>query len=438
MTISVPVNSVAGDDTIPQRVDVVIIGGGIIGVTTALELAERGVSVALCEKGVIAGEQSSRNWGWVRQMGREEAELPLAIESLRLWKDMDRRIGAPTGYDRRGIMYVAYTRGDEEHWTDWHRKGLANGVRTELLSGDAARARLAGMSGLPRMALHSPEDGSAEPWIAVPAMAEAARRAGAVILTNCAVRTVDSSGGRVSGVITERGRIACSQVAICGGAWSRLFAGNLGIDLPSLKVIGTVARVSGVEGVPDIPVGTEDFSFRKRLDGQLTLTLRNANIAPILIDNFRLLPDYLPRLRSNWREFKLRIGPSFIRDARVPRKWSGDDRTVFEEVRTLDPKPSALFLRKALSNATRAFPAFSKAVITRSWAGAIDVTPDTLPVIDAVPGHAGLFLAAGFSGHGFGIGPASGKLLADLMMGEKTDVDASPYRLGRFKRSLST
>src|SRR5580658_9882883 len=75
---------------LPARADVVIIGGGIVGVSAALYLAKKGVSVALCEKGRIAGEQSSRNWGWCRTMGRDEAELPLAIESLRLWERMNR------------------------------------------------------------------------------------------------------------------------------------------------------------------------------------------------------------------------------------------------------------------------------------------------------------------------------------------------------------
>jgi glycine/D-amino acid oxidase-like deaminating enzyme len=78
---------------LPSKVDVVVIGGGIVGVCTALTLAERGVSVALCEKGLIGAEQSGRNWGWVRQMGRDPAELPLAIESLTLWKGMNERIG---------------------------------------------------------------------------------------------------------------------------------------------------------------------------------------------------------------------------------------------------------------------------------------------------------------------------------------------------------
>ena len=92
------VDPVRSDEALPARADVVIIGGGIIGASTALFLAEKGVSVALCEKGHIAGEQSSRNWGWCRKMGRDPRELPLIIESLRLWQGMNQRVEAETGF----------------------------------------------------------------------------------------------------------------------------------------------------------------------------------------------------------------------------------------------------------------------------------------------------------------------------------------------------
>src|SRR3990170_2331443 len=102
----IEVDAVPSDTALPESADVIVVGGGIIGVTTAFFLAEQGVAVVLCEKGIIAGEQSSRNWGWCRTMGRDPRELPLAMESLRLWRDLNRRIGDETGFRQTGTLYI--------------------------------------------------------------------------------------------------------------------------------------------------------------------------------------------------------------------------------------------------------------------------------------------------------------------------------------------
>src|SRR6202140_4643031 len=101
------VDPVASDEVVPAQADVVIVGGGIIGTSAALFLAQKGISIALCEKGHIAGEQSSRNWGWCRKMARDPREIPLIIESLRLWEGMNEAVAADTGFRTCGIMYLA-------------------------------------------------------------------------------------------------------------------------------------------------------------------------------------------------------------------------------------------------------------------------------------------------------------------------------------------
>ena len=103
------VDPVQSDQSLPARADVVIVGGGIIGTSTALFLAQKGVSAVLCEKGHIAGEQSSRNWGWCRKMVRDPREIPLVIESLRLWEGMNRTVEAETGFRTCGVMYLGET-----------------------------------------------------------------------------------------------------------------------------------------------------------------------------------------------------------------------------------------------------------------------------------------------------------------------------------------
>src|SRR5947199_8302344 len=101
------VDPVETDESLPASADVVIIGGGIIGASTALFLAQRGISTVLCEKGHIAGEQSSHNWGWCRKMVRDPREIPLIIESLRLWQGMNEMVAAETGFRTCGIRYLA-------------------------------------------------------------------------------------------------------------------------------------------------------------------------------------------------------------------------------------------------------------------------------------------------------------------------------------------
>src|ERR1700674_5756480 len=104
------IDRVQSDTELPATAGTVVIGGGIIGVCTAFFLARRGVPVVLCEKGEIAAEQSSRNWGWCRKMGRDPRELPLAIEALRLWAEMNHMVGAETGFRRSGIVYLCRTK----------------------------------------------------------------------------------------------------------------------------------------------------------------------------------------------------------------------------------------------------------------------------------------------------------------------------------------
>ncbi len=113
------VDSVTTDESFPAAASVVVIGGGIIGASAALTLAAGGVSVALCEKGYVACEQSSRNWGWCRQAGRDAREMPLIVESLRLWRDMDRLTGSATGFRQCGVMYAGESQEDEARYLEW-------------------------------------------------------------------------------------------------------------------------------------------------------------------------------------------------------------------------------------------------------------------------------------------------------------------------------
>ncbi|WP_068297840.1 FAD-binding oxidoreductase [Pararhodobacter sp. CCB-MM2] len=426
------VTPVHGDDALPAKVDVVVIGGGIIGTSTALELSERGLRVALCEKGGIGQEPSSRNWGWVRISRRDPREIPLMAEALRLWPHLAERTGRELGYRQSGIMFSCRSEAEMERYGRWAKHLEPYQLDSRIVSGAEFDAVMPGCNEPVKGGLFTASDGRAEPQLAAPAIAEAARDRGAVILTECAVRGVETSGGVVSGVVTERGPIACDAVVLAGGAWSRLFTGNMDLDFPQLKVMNTVVRTEPLDGGPEAAYWTRDFAFRKRKDGGYTLASGSVNVVDVVPDSFRLALRYLPALKHQWRDLRLRFGPRFAQEAGYARRWRMDEASPFEYTRVLDPKPHPRIVRQTLDAAAKAFPVFGKAKPAQSWAGYIDVTPDAVPVISGVDGRPGFFMATGFSGHGFGIGPAAGKLMAEIVTGRPTCVDASAFRFSRF------
>ncbi|MGH6860015.1 MAG: NAD(P)/FAD-dependent oxidoreductase [Phyllobacterium sp.] len=423
---------VHGDELLPQRVDVVVIGGGIIGVSTALELAERGQKVALCEKGGIGQEQSSRNWGWVRISRRDPREIPLMAEALRLWSGLDARVGRDTGYKRAGILFACPDDKSYDEHERWgaHLEGYQ--LPSRMVSGNELEALLPGGKLKLKGALYTPADGRAEPQKAAPAIAEAARDKGAAILTECAVRGIETAGGKISGVVTERGHIACDAVVLAGGAWSNLFCGRFGMDLPQLKVMNTVLRTKPLEGGPETAIWSKDFAIRKRQDGGYTIASGHENIVDIVPKSFRYARQFMTALRMEWGSLSFRLGSRFFDEIRIPSHWNMDEASPFEYHRVLDPKPSIDLSNKAFNSLKAAFPIFDQAEIAQRWAGYIDVTPDAIPVISAVDTVPGFHIATGFSGHGFGIGPAAGRLMADIVTGRTPVVDPHEFRFSRF------
>lgn len=423
---------VHGDADLPEKVDVVVIGGGIIGSSTALELSERGLTVALCEKGGIGHEQSSRNWGWVRISRRDPREVPLMAEAIRIWQTLDQRIGRDTGYKQAGIIFTC---ADDKQYADherWQRNLEGYQFESRMLSGKEFAGMFPGSKMDIKGALYTPADGRAEPQRAAPAIAEAARSRGAAILTECAVRGIETAAGRVSGVITERGPIACGAVVLAGGAWSSLFSNLYGIDLPQLKVMNSVLRTKPLEGGPEQAIWASGFAARKRQDGGYTIASGHENIVDIVPKSFRYGLSFRHALLKEWRSLNFRLSGRFFDEARVPNRWSMDEASPFEYNRVLDPKPSTKLSDQALASLKRAFPVFEKAEIAQRWAGYIDVTPDAVPVISAIDAIPGFHIATGFSGHGFGIGPAAGRLMADIVTGRPPLVDPAAFRFSRF------
>ncbi|MCE2028892.1 NAD(P)/FAD-dependent oxidoreductase [Sessilibacter corallicola] len=430
--MSLLLRSVSTQDKLPASSTVVIIGGGIVGVSAALTLAERNIPVVLLEKGHIAGEQSSRNLGWVRKTNRHASDVPLAQAADQLWAQMQERVGCDVGYQRRGIMFLSGSEADVAGYETWLQSVKDLDLGSQLLSRKQLDQQAPGCQGNWLGAIYTPSDGVAEPALATSAMASAAIKQGAVFVQHCAVRTLVKSAGRVTGVLTEKGEIRCDQVLLAGGAWSRRFLGNHGISLPTLPLILSVLRTKPINGPTNIATGGPDFSFRKHKDGGYVITQRSALDSPILLDHLLIGRHYMSQLGAFGSALRIRLGRPFIDDLKLARRWKGDDLSPFEKIRTINPNANSAVNIEALANLSKVWPMFENAEIDEAWAGQMDITPDSTPVIDRIESIVGLTVATGFSGHGFGTGPAAGQLAADLVCNNQPLVDPAPYRFNRF------
>ena len=433
--MSQPLRLIESASSLPAQADVVVIGGGIIGVFAAYYLARRGVSVAVVEKGRIGAEQSSRNWGWCRQQNRDARELPMATKSLELWEQFAADTGEDTGFRRCGLLYLSNDEDELARWTKWRDFARTAGVTTHMLSSSeaSARGRLTGRAW--KGGVFSPSDGTADPGKAAPAVAAALMKLGGTVHQNCAARGIEVEGGRVSGVVTEAGTIKTRTVVFAGGAWASSFCRQLGIRFPQATVRQSIVRVTGVtEPVPDA-LHTARVSITRRSDGSYNLAISGRGRVDPTAQLLRFAPQFLPMFAKRWRN----VFPGGLEGIRAGHetlaRWRLDAPTPMERMRILDPRPDAAAVRQTYTRAVELLPVLGQAGIANAWAGFVDNTPDGVPGIGEVPEIPGFILAAGFSGHGFGIGPGAGHLIADLVTGEKPIFDPAPYHPARFKQS---
>ena len=419
---------------LPAQADVVVIGGGVVGVCTALFLARFGQRVVLLEKGRIAGEQSSRNWGWIRQQGRDPDELPIMKEAASLWRALAGETNVDIGLVQGGVTYLAADEAEMEAYTAWLPHAQALDIDTRLLIAEETAQAMPGLSRRYAGGLVTPSDMRAEPWVAVPALAGIAIREGTRIIENCAVRCLDIEAGAVRGVMTEKGRIVASEVVLAGGAWSSLFLANHGVKLPQLSVRATVAATTPLPMVYTGGATDDRIAFRPRADGGYSLAAGGFHELFVGPAALRALPKYIKQLKAE--PFKTRFlpgAPSGYPDAwGTARRWDGEMVTPFEKMRVLNPKPNEGNLRALKRNFAQLFPELPNFDFSCAWAGMIDTMPDVVPVIDRIAALPGLTVGTGMSGHGFGIGPGVGQLLARLVTGQAPGHDLSRFRASRF------
>lgn len=431
-----PLMKIEATPSLPEQVDVVVIGGGIVGVCSAYYLARRGIRVALVEKGLVGAEQSSRNWGWCRQQNRDGRELPIATRSLSLWENFAEEIGESTGFKRCGLLYLSNNEAEIEQWANWRDFARTVGVTTNMLSASDAKdyGRATGQTW--KGGVFSPSDGTADPGIAVPVIAKGVIKAGGTVHQMCAARGLEMEAGRVSGVITEKGTIRTRAVVLAGGAWASSFCRQLGIRFPQASVRSSILSVA--PGGHDLPhaLHTADVSVTRRLDGSHTLAISGlAKVDPTL-QQLRFSKDFMPMFAKRRASLALGDLTGWRSGHETLAKWRLDAPTPMEKNRILDPAPDRGVVDETLRRARKLLPALGAVGIAHAWAGYIDSTPDGVPAIGEIHTHPGLFLAAGFSGHGFGIGPGAGHLVADLVTNATPIVDPKPYHPDRLAKSV--
>lgn len=430
-----PLKSIATPDTLPAAADCVVIGAGIVGVSAAYWLARAGQRVVLLEKGRVGAEQSSRNWGWCRQQNRDARELPLSTQSLMLWEDMAADLGDDMGFSRCGLLYLSNDEKEIDTWAAWGRFACGVGIDTRMLTAAEAAERGAATGQAWKGGVWSPTDGIADPARAAPAIAQGVLKHGGFVVQGCAARGIEREAGRVSGVITERGVIRTRQVVLAGGAWAASFLHQLGIVFPQAAIRSSILSVGpGAQGLP-AALHTAGASVTRRSDGGYTLAISGfgkVDPTPGMLHGAR---HFVPMFAKRWRMLSPGGLQAWEAGFETRSRWAMDRPTPMEAVRELDPKPARATLDLTLRHARALLPALQRVPVQAEWAGYIDSTPDGVPVIDGDIGVPGLLLAAGFSGHGFGIGPGAGHLVADIVLGRTPIAETAQYRLARFGKA---
>lgn len=424
------VERIPSDERLPAAADVVIVGGGIVGCATAYFLAKRGVSVALVEKGHVGCEQSSRNWGWCRQQNRDAREMPLSVVAMQQWDKLAQEIGRDLGFRRCGLIYATHDESALAQWENWRPIAEEYGVDTRMLSAAEAAEHIPPTRRKWLGGLHSVADGKAEPALAAPVLAEGARALGATIHQQCAAYGLDMANGRVVGVHTEKGLIKANAVLCAAGAWASRFLRPHGISFPQASVRQTALRTK-----PTVNVGealySPDFAMTRRLDGSYTLAISGRATIDITPQGIRYSREFMPQFRRRLKVVRLGIGRSFFSGPESLSALLTNDDRIFERTRVFEPPPMDWLVRQVLDNVRGTFPQLADIEVDSVWGAAVDCTPDAVPVISPVDQTDGLFLAAGCSGHGFGMGPGIGFLAAQMIVNDALCIDPAPFRLSR-------
>jgi glycine/D-amino acid oxidase-like deaminating enzyme len=417
---------------LPREADVVVVGAGIVGGAAAYYLARRGLRPVVVERGSVHGEQSRKNWGFIRQQGRDPDEVPLVMEANRIWRGIERELGADVEWVQGGNLALAATPERMALFGEWQAVARDFGLDTRLLRPGDLQSVVPGLAGDWAGGMHTPADGHADPPKATDAFARAAVAHGAAIHLGVSVTGLATRDGRVSAVVTDRGEIRTGWVVCAAGAWSWRLARTVGLALPQRWVRGTVARTTPAPSVSACAVWGPGVAFRQRKDGSFNIAAGGALDHDVTLDSLRQVRFFLPNFWRNKALFRFHVGRPLGRSVRALLPGSAARRDPLVWDRAADPVPNPTKVARSLAELQRVLPSLPRLGIATSWAGYIDATPDMVPVLGEAPGVSGLVLATGFSGHGFAMGPVAGRLVSELIVDGKASLDLAPFRFSRF------
>jgi len=373
-----------------MKADVVIIGSGVIGNSTAYYLAKKGKSVIVLEKSNDIGDGgSSRNGGGVRQSGRHPMELPLAIYGVQnLWPNLSEELGVDVEYFQEGNLRLGKTEAHLDILKDIVERGKAGGLELDMVTGDEARGICSHLSDEVLGASWCPTDGHANPMLTTLAYYRKAKQMGVRFITGETVVAIKKIKGKAREVVTQDNVYEGETIVLAAGFGSRKIAATIGIDVPMIELI---MEVLVTEAQPEMfyqMLGTAaaDFYGHQSPHGSFVFGGTSGHEA-----------------------------------------YNRGDKVM---------ATSSMTAPCICRGIMKYFPQLEDAKIVRTWAGSIDDCVDHIPVISYVEEVPGLILACGFSGHGFGISPTVGMLLAEMVEGKETTLDISGFRYDRFKAKI--
>jgi glycine/D-amino acid oxidase-like deaminating enzyme len=297
--------------------DAVVVGAGIVGCATAYFLARRGARVVVVERGPVPGEQSRKNWGFVRQQGRDPLELPLMMEANRLWRGLERELGADVEWVQGGNLALAADEKRLARFEEWLSVAREFGLDTRLLRARDLEAVVPGLAGAWVGGMHTPGDGHADPEKTTDAFARAAVSHGASLHLECAVQGVTTRAGAVG----------------------------------------------------------------QRRDGSFTIAAGGALDHDVTLDSLRQLRFFLPNYWKDKALFRFHVGRPLLASLAATLPGSAGRRRPLVWDRGLEPPPNPAKVRRSLVELQRVLPSLPPLGIARSWAGYLDAAPDLVPML---------------------------------------------------------